>query len=106
MQAYALVRNGGKQYRVKVGQKVRLEKIEAPIGEALILDQVLLVSKEGQITVGAPLVKGAKVSATVIEQGRAKKVTIIKFRRRQHSRKKQGHRQYFTEVKVTAIDAA
>jgi large subunit ribosomal protein L21 len=102
---YAVIVSGGKQHRVKEGEILRLEKLEVATGECLEFDQVLMVSKEGQVTIGAPLVAGAKVKAEVLSHGRADKVTIIKFRRRKHSLKRQGHRQWYTDVKITGINA-
>ncbi|MDY7117401.1 50S ribosomal protein L21 [Halomonas sp. SSL-5] len=102
---YAVIKSGGKQYRVQEGQTLKLEKIEVPTGESIDFDEVLLVGSEDEVKVGAPLVDGAKVSAEVVSHGRGDKVTIIKFRRRKHSMKRQGHRQWFTEVKITGISA-
>ncbi|MBF7054277.1 MULTISPECIES: 50S ribosomal protein L21 [Halomonas] len=102
---YAVIKSGGKQYRVQEGQTLKLEKIEVPTGESIDFDEVLLVGSDDEVKVGAPLVDGAKVSAEVVSHGRGDKVTIIKFRRRKHSMKRQGHRQWFTEVKITGISA-
>ncbi|MGE4534187.1 MULTISPECIES: 50S ribosomal protein L21 [Halomonas] len=102
---YAVIKSGGKQYRVQEGQTLKLEKIEVPTGESIDFDEVLLVGNEDDVKVGAPLVEGAKVSAEVVSHGRGDKVTIIKFRRRKHHMKRQGHRQWFTEVKITGISA-
>lgn len=102
---YAVIQTGGKQYRVEPGQRIRVEKIDAEEGASVDLDNVLLVADGEDIKVGAPRVDGAKVTATVKTQGKAKKVTIIKFRRRKHSRKSQGHRQRFTELEITGITA-
>ncbi|MBB3331841.1 large subunit ribosomal protein L21 [Halomonas campaniensis] len=102
---YAVIKSGGKQYRVQEGQTLKLEKIEVPTGESIDFDEVLLVGSDDDIKVGAPLVDGAKVSAEVVSHGRGDKVTIIKFRRRKHHMKRQGHRQWFTEVKITGISA-
>lgn len=102
---YAVIKTGGKQYRVEEGDRLRVEKIETATGDAVEFDQVLLVADGDKITVGQPLVDGAKVTAEVTEQGRHKKIKIIKFRRRKHYRKQQGHRQWFTEVKITGIKA-
>ncbi|WP_111658200.1 50S ribosomal protein L21 [Isoalcanivorax indicus] len=100
---YAVIKTGGKQYRVEEGDLLRIEKLEVGTGEAVEFDQVLLVADGDKITVGQPLVDGAKVTAEVVEQGRHKKIRIVKFRRRKHYRKQQGHRQWFTEVKITGI---
>lgn len=102
---YAVIKTGGKQYRVEEGDLLKVEKIETATGDSIEFDQVLLVADGDNVTVGQPLVDGAKVTAEVTEQGRHKKVKIIKFRRRKHSRKQQGHRQWFTEVKITGIKA-
>jgi len=103
---YAVIETGGKQYKVSEGTVVRIEKIVAEEGASVDFDKVLLVGDGENITIGAPYVAGGKVTATVENHGRAKKVTIIKFRRRKHFRKQMGHRQHFTEVKVTSISAA
>ncbi|MYL24946.1 50S ribosomal protein L21 [Vreelandella massiliensis] len=102
---FAVIKSGGKQYRVQEGQTLKLEKIEVATGETIEFDEVLLVGNDDDVTVGAPLVEGAKVSAEIVNHGRGDKVTIIKFRRRKHSMKRQGHRQWFTEVKITGISA-
>ena len=100
---YAVIAAGGKQHRVEEGEVLRLEKIEVATGESVDFDQVLMVANGDDIKLGAPVVAGAKVTAEVLSHGRADKVTIIKFRRRKHSMKRQGHRQWYTEVKITAI---
>lgn len=100
---YAVIKSGGKQYRVQEGQTLKLEKLEVATGETLELDQVLLVADDDDVKVGAPLVEGAKVTAEVVSHGRGEKVKIIKFRRRKHQMRRQGHRQWFTEVKITGI---
>ena len=101
---YAVIKSGGKQYKVKEGQVVKLEKLNLGLGETVEFDNVLMgQNAEGEVKVGAPVVKGAKVVAEVVEQGRHAKVKIVKFRRRKHSMKQQGHRQYFTAVKVSTI---
>ncbi|QIV96280.1 LSU ribosomal protein L21P [Allofrancisella inopinata] len=101
---YAIIKSGGKQYKVKQGEVVKLEKLDLGIGETVEFDTVLMgQTEEGEVKVGAPVIEGAKVVAEVVEQGRNKKVKIMKFRRRKHSMKQQGHRQYFTAVKVSSI---
>lgn len=100
---YAVIASGGKQHRVEEGEVLRLEKIEAATGENVNFDEVLLVADGEDVKIGTPVVDGAKVTAEVISHGRADKVKIIKFRRRKHSMKRQGHRQWYTEVKITAI---
>ncbi|AJC49239.1 50S ribosomal protein L21 [Allofrancisella guangzhouensis] len=101
---YAIIKSGGKQYKVKQGEVVKLEKLDLGIGEKIEFDTILMGQTiEGEVKIGAPVVEGAKVVAEVVEQGRNKKVKIMKFRRRKHSMKQQGHRQYFTAVKVSSI---
>lgn len=100
---YAVITSGGKQYRVTKGQTLKLEKLTADIGSNIDFDQVLMVANGDDIKLGAPFVKGSKVVASVIGQGRHKKIHIVKFRRRKHHMKQMGHRQYFTEVKITDI---
>lgn len=100
---YAVFKSGGKQHRVVEGETLKLEKIEVATGETIDFDEVLMVANGDDIKIGAPVVAGAKVSAEVVAHGRGEKVTIIKFRRRKHSMKRQGHRQWFTEVKITGI---
>ena len=102
---YAVIKTGGKQYRVEEGDVVLIEKIEVATGESVDFDQVLLVANGDDVKVGQPVVDGAKVTAEVLEQGRHKKVKIIKFRRRKHHRKQQGHRQWYTAVKITGIQS-
>ena len=100
---FAVINTGGKQYRVSEGTVVRIEKLEAEAGATVEFDQVLLVGAGADIKVGKPLVAGAKVTATVEAHGKADKVVIVKFRRRKHHLKHQGHRQWFTAVKITGI---
>jgi len=102
---YAVIVSGGKQHRVTEGEVLRLEKIEAGAGESIDFDKVLLVGQGADVQIGAPYVASGKVTAEVLGHGRADKVTIIKFKRRKHHRKQQGHRQWFTEVKITGISA-
>ena len=102
---YAVIVTGGKQYRVEEGQTLKVEKIETATGEAIQLDKVLLVGSGDDVKIGQPVVEGAKVTAEVVAHGRHKKVKIIKFRRRKHSMKQMGHRQWFTELKITGISA-
>jgi len=103
---YAVIKTGGKQYRVREGQVLRIESLNAEAGDAVEFDEVLMVGEGADIKVGTPTVEGAKVSATVESNGRGKKVTIIKFRRRKNrSKTKQGHRQNYTEVKIGKISA-
>ena len=100
---FAIIKSGGKQYKAKVGAILKLEKIEKVVGETIEFNDVLIFQNGDEIKVGAPVIEGAKVIAEIIEQARHKKVQIIKFLRRKQSMKRQGHRQYFTAVKVTAI---
>ncbi|OCG00368.1 50S ribosomal protein L21 [Gilliamella sp. wkB178] len=100
---YAVFQSGGKQHRVSEGQVVRLEKIEVETGGEVVFDKVLMVANGEDIKVGAPFVEGATIKAEIVEHGRGDKVKIVKFRRRKHYRKQQGHRQWFTDVKITAI---
>src|SRR3546814_3280315 len=102
---YAVIKTGGKQYRVTAGQKLKVEQIPADIGQEITLDQVLSVGEGEQLQIGTPLVAGALVKATVLAQGRHDKVKIFKMRRRKHYQKRQGHRQNFTEVRIEAITA-
>ncbi|MEW6444543.1 MAG: 50S ribosomal protein L21 [Pseudomonadota bacterium] len=102
---YAVIMTGGKQYRVEQGEYLRVELLTADVGSTIELDQVLLVADGADFKVGSPLVKGAKVSAEILSHGRHKKVEILKFRRRKHHMKHMGHRQYFTEIKITGISA-
>ncbi|MCH8501343.1 MAG: 50S ribosomal protein L21 [Aliidiomarina sp.] len=100
---YAVFQSGGKQHRVTEGQTVRLEKLEAATGDTIEFEQVLMLSDGEKVTIGAPFVSGGKIKAEVVTHGRGDKVTIVKFRRRKHHRKQAGHRQWFTEVKITGI---
>ncbi len=100
---YAVFKSGGKQHRVVEGETLKLEKIEVATGETIDFDEVLMVVNGEEVKIGAPVVDGAKVTAEVISHGRGEKVKIIKFRRRKHSMKRQGHRQWYTEVKITGI---
>lgn len=103
---YAVIATGGKQYRVQPGSVLRVEKLEAEPGASVEFDQVLLLGDGEKITVGTPLVQGGKVLATVESHGKGKKVDIVKFRRRKHYMRHKGHRQMYTQVKVTDITAA
>ena len=100
---YAVIKTGGKQYRVTPGEKIKIEQIPADVGAQIVLDQVLMVSDGDAVTLGTPLVAGAKVSATVLGHGRGEKVKIFKMRRRKHYQKTQGHRQNYTEIRVDSI---
>lgn len=102
---YAVIQTGGKQYRVEQGATLKVEKLEAEIGGNIVFDKVLMVQSDDAIKIGQPFVDGGKVSATVTSQGRHNKIKIIKFRRRKHHMKQMGHRQYYTEVRITGISA-
>ena len=102
---YAVVKTGGKQYRVSEGDRLRVETLEAEAGASIELDSVLMVGEGESVKVGSPTVSNASVTAKVIDHGRAKKVKIIKFRRRKHHMKRMGHRQNYTEVEITSINA-
>jgi len=100
---YAVIKTGGKQYRVSAGEKLKIALIPAAIGTEIVLDQVLFVGSGEDVTMGTPLVSGASVTAKVVAQGRGEKVRIYKMRRRKHYRKTQGHRQNFTEIEIVGI---
>ena len=102
---YAVIEAGGKQHRVVEGETLKLEKIDAATGETIEFDKVLMAGAGEDVKIGKPVVDGAKVTAEVVAHGRHKKVKIVKFNRRKHYRKETGHRQWFTEVKITGISA-
>ena len=102
---YAVIKTGGKQYRVTEGQTLRVELLPNEVGSNIDLTDVLMVADGDNIKIGEPLVEGGKVTATVKSHGRGDKVTIVKFRRRKHHKKTQGHRQYYTELQITGISA-
>jgi len=102
---YAVIESGGKQHRVVEGETLKLEKIETATGETIEFDKVLMIGGGDDVKIGTPTVAGGKVTAEVVSHGRHKKITIIKFNRRKHYRKQTGHRQWFTEVKITGISA-
>lgn len=102
---YAVIKTGGKQYKVSEGQTLKVEKIAAEEGATIEIDQVLMIADGDNITVGAPMVEGGKVTATIKSHGRGKKIEIIKFNRRKHYRKRMGHRQSYTELQITGISA-
>jgi large subunit ribosomal protein L21 len=103
---YAVIKTGGKQYRVIPGERLKVEKLEGDVGSSITIDQVLMVADGDNVTIGAPLIAGATVQATVVSHGRGDKVMIFKFRRRKHYRKTQGHRQSYTEIKIGDILAS
>ena len=102
---YAVIESGGKQHRVQEGEVLKLEKLDAATGDKVDFDKVLMVGEGSSVKIGTPYVTGSKVTAEVISHDKGRKVTIIKFTRRKHHRKQQGHRQWFTEVKITGIKA-
>ena len=102
---YAVIKTGGKQYRVVAGEKLKVEQIPAEVGTEITLDQILMVGEGESVKIGSPLVSGASVKVTVLSQGRHDKVKVFKMRRRKHYQKHQGHRQNYTELRVDAINA-
>ena len=102
---YAVIVSGGKQHRVTEGEVLKVEKLQAEAGSSIDFDKVLMVANDEDVKIGAPVVEGAKVTAEVVSHGRGKKVHIMKFKRRKHHMKRMGHRQWFTEIKITAISA-
>jgi large subunit ribosomal protein L21 len=102
---YAVIKTGGKQYRVTEGTTLKVEKLEADEGASVELDKVLMVADGDDVKIGAPYLEGGRVTATIKQHGRGRKVHIVKFRRRKHHLKRQGHRQAFTELEVTGISA-
>lgn len=102
---YAVFKTGGKQYRATTGDVLKVEKIEAEKGATVEIDQVLMVGEGEDVQIGTPFIEGGKVTATIVDQGRRDKIKIIKFKRRKNHRKQMGHRQYFTQIEITGIDA-
>ena len=100
---FAIIETGGKQYRVTQGSRLQIEKLEAEAGSTVTFDKVLFVSQGQDVNVGTPYLDNAKVDAKVVEQTRGKKIRIIKFKRRKHHMRRAGHRQYLTDIEVTAI---
>lgn len=100
---YAVVKTGGKQYKVTQGDKLKVELLEGNPGDIITLDQVLMIADGDKLSIGAPLLKGSTVSATIKSQGRHDKIEVVKFRRRKHFQKRTGHRQYYTELEITGI---
>ena len=101
---YAIIKTGGKQYRVQSGEQLRVEALSADVGSSLSIEEVLLVGDGDGVKVGAPFVSGATVKATVVSHGRGDKVRIFKLRRRKHYQKSQGHRQSYTELRIDEIE--
>lgn len=102
---YAVITSGSKQFTVKEGETLKIEKLAAEVGSTVDFEQVLMISNGDDIKIGKPFLKGAKVKATVVEHGRHKKLLIVKFRRRKHHKKQMGHRQDYTEIKIEQIVA-
>ncbi|SRR5690554_3426943 len=102
---YAVVETGGKQYRVAQGDTLFVEKLDVTEGDEVVLDRVLLVSKDGEVKVGTPYVEGAKVVAQAVKQGKGKKIIVFKYRAKKNYRKKRGHRQPYTKLEIKAIQA-
>ena len=102
---YAVIKSGGKQHRVTVGETLKVELLKAEVGASITVEEVLMVVNGSEIKIGEPIVAGANVVAEVVSHGRGKKVRIVKHRRRKHYHKEQGHRQWYTELKITAINA-
>jgi large subunit ribosomal protein L21 len=103
---YAVIKTGGKQYRVAAGEKIKVEQLSADVGQQVTLDQVLAIGNGAEVSIGSPLVAGAHVLATVVAHGRHDKVRIFKMQRRKHFQKRQGHRQNFTEIEISAVNNA
>jgi large subunit ribosomal protein L21 len=102
---YAVIKTGGKQYRVSTGETLKIETVAGDVGSEIVLDKVLMVADGDKLNVGKPLVNGASVQATIVSHGRADKVKIFKMRRRKHYQKHQGHRQNYTEIRIDGISA-
>ena len=102
---YAVIKTGGKQYKVAAGEKIKVEQIAADVGQVVVINEVLAVGSGAELKIGAPLVAGASITATVVAHGRHDKVRIFKLRRRKHYKKSQGHRQNFTELEISAVNA-
>ena len=103
---YAVFKTGGKQYRASEGDKLRVERLDAAVGDTIEFDQVLLVGDGADIQIGKPVVAGGKVAGKVLAQGRGRKVEVVKFKRRKNYKRQHGHRQHFTEVEITSISGA
>ena len=102
---YAVIKTGGKQYRVAAGEKIKVEQIPADVGSEITIDQVFMVGEGEAVKIGTPVVAGASVKATVVSHGRHDKIKIFKMRRRKHYQKHQGHRQNYTEIRIDGISA-
>jgi len=104
-QLYAIVETGGKQYRVTPGSTLKIEKVQGEKGETYVFDKVLAISDEAGVRVGKPYIEGARVSGTIVRQGKARKILVFKYRAKTNYRRRQGHRQPFTEVRIESIQA-
>lgn len=102
---YAVIQTGGKQYRVSQGDVIYIEKLDSQAGDTVSFDEVLLVSKDGQATIGAPTVAGAKVEGKVLSQVKSRKIVVYKYKAKKNERKKQGHRQPYTKVEIVSVNA-
>ena len=102
---YAVIKTGGKQYRVTQGETLKIETVDGEVGSAIVLDKVLMVGNGDQMSIGKPLLVGASVKATIVANARHDKVKIFKMRRRKHYQKHQGHRQNYTEIRIDGISA-
>ncbi len=102
---YAVIKTGGKQYKVAAGERIKIEQLAVDVGQSVTLDQVLAIGSGAEMSFGTPLLSGASVVATVVAHGRHDKVRIFKMRRRKHYQKRQGHRQGFTEIEIGAVNA-
>ncbi|MDR0480797.1 MAG: 50S ribosomal protein L21 [Gallionellaceae bacterium] len=102
---YAVIKTGGKQYRVSAGEVLKIETVSGDVGSAVVLDKVLMVGEGDSVSVGKPLLTGASVQATIVSHGRHDKVRIFKMKRRKHYQKRQGHRQNYTEIRIDGITA-
>ncbi|OYU27821.1 MAG: 50S ribosomal protein L21 [Burkholderiales bacterium PBB2] len=101
---YAVIKTGGKQYKVAAGEKIKVEQIAADVGQEIVIDQILAVGNGAELKVGTPLVAGASITATVVAHGKHDKVRIFKLRRRKHYKKSQGHRQTYTELQISVVN--
>ena len=102
---YAVIKTGGKQYRITQGETLKIETVEGDVGSAIVLDKVLMIGNGDSISVGKPLLAGATVTATIVSNGRGEKIRIFKMRRRKHYQKHQGHRQNYTEIRIDGISS-
>ena len=101
---YAVIKTGGKQYRVTAGEKLKVEKLDGDVGSKVVIDKVMMLADGDNVTIGSPLISGAAVNATIVSHGRGDKVKIFKFNRRKHYRKSQGHRQSYTEIQIEDLN--